>query len=61
MSVFDTFRKKKRKDRFDTVRMYFRQLPQVADVPEVIKMSESEYDAHVKEYNKAFRGPMKGS
>lgn len=60
-AAFDTFRKKKRKDRFGTVRMYFRQLPEVADVPEVVRLTESEYMAHVKTYNTAFREAMKGS
>lgn len=60
-AIFDTFRKKKRKDRFDTVMMYFKQLPEVANVPEVVKLSESEYKAHVKAYKKAFREAMKSS
>ena len=60
-AAFETFRKKKRKDRFDTVRMYFEQLEEVADIPEVFSMTESEYKAHVKEYNKAFRAAMKDS
>jgi hypothetical protein len=60
-AAFDTFRKKKRKDRFDTVRMYFRQLPEVAHIPEVVKLTESEYKAHLKAYHKAFREATKRS
>ncbi len=60
-AAFETFRKKKRKDRFDTVRMYFGQLPEVDNVPELVRLTESEYKSHVKEYNKAFREAMKGS
>lgn len=60
-AAFDSFRKKKRKDRFETVRMYFRQFPEIADIPQVVKLTESEYNAHVKAYNKAFREAMKGS
>jgi hypothetical protein len=60
-AAFDSFRKKKRKDRFDSVRMYFRQFPEVTDTPQVVKLTESEYNAHVEAYHKAFHEAMKGS
>ena len=60
-ATFDAFRKKKRKDRFDTVRMYFRQLPTVADVPEAVNLTEQEYRVHVSGYKRAFREAMKDS
>ena len=60
-AAFDAFRKRKRKDRFDTVRMYFQQLPEVGVVPEGVKLTKSEYDSHVKENNKACRKAMEGN
>ena len=40
---FDAFRKKKRKDKFKTVRLYFKQLPTVMEIPEVVSLSEEQY------------------
>lgn len=42
---FDAYRKKKRKNKFETVMMYFKQLPTVAEVPKVVSLSEEEYSA----------------
>ncbi len=35
---FDAFRKKKRKNKFETVKMYFRQLPDVFEIPKVVSL-----------------------
>ena len=51
---FDVFRKKKRKSKFKMVRMYFRQLPTVTDIPRIISLSDNEYRAHILEYRRAF-------
>ena len=56
---FDAFRKKRRKDRFDTVAMYFRNLSDVTQAPQTIKMTDKEYMAHVKEYRSTFREAMR--
>lgn len=51
---FESFRKMKRKDRFETARMYFRQLPAPGRIPKKIRLTEKEYDAHYKAYQKSF-------
>jgi hypothetical protein len=60
-AAFNAFRKKIRKVRFDAVMMYFRQLPEVAVIPDVVKLTEVEYDAHVKAYSKTIRKTTKRS
>ncbi len=52
--AFDAFRKKKRKRKFVTVRMYFEQLPPLADVPRTIRLTEAQYKAHIQAYRRAF-------
>lgn len=47
---FAALRKKKRKDRFDTVHAFFDQLHYVDKVPEVIRLTETEYKIHLKAY-----------
>jgi hypothetical protein len=51
---FDAFRKKKRKNKFNTVRIYFEQLPSVAKIPKVITLTEEQYQHHLKEKRIAF-------
>ena len=51
---YDEFQKRKRKNRFDAVKMYFKQLPEVDDVPQVITFTKEQYDAHVEENSRAF-------
>jgi hypothetical protein len=58
-AAFEAFRKRKRKDRFDAVRMYFQQLSAVADVPIMVELTDQEYKAHVNEYNRVFREAAK--
>jgi len=52
---FDEFRKKVRKDRFDTVRLYFAKLPAPSRVPHAVCFSDSEYKTHVRAYHSLFR------
>jgi hypothetical protein len=51
---FDAFRKKRRKDRFDVVRLYFRQFSRIHAPPKVISLTEEQYEAHIREYATAF-------
>ncbi len=55
---FDAFRKKKRKDKNNTVMMYFKQLPSIAEIPKVISLTEEQYKVHVKENSMAFDKAM---
>lgn len=59
--AFDVFRKKKRKNKFETVRMYFGQLPDFAGSAAVIRLSEDEYNAHVDENTRAFAQALQRS
>ncbi|MHC4777122.1 MAG: hypothetical protein ACYTFG_00950 [Planctomycetota bacterium] len=49
---FDAFRKRRRKSKFETVRLYFSQLDRLPDIPETITMTREEYDGHVREYRR---------
>jgi hypothetical protein len=51
---YDEFQKRKRKNRFDAVKMYFKQLPGIANLSQVIAFTEEQYDAHVEENSRAF-------
>lgn len=51
---FSVFHKKKRKNKFDTARMYFQHLPKVADIPKAVELTEQAYKTCVKEYSGAF-------
>ncbi|HSS64507.1 MAG TPA: hypothetical protein VLS27_08730 [Gammaproteobacteria bacterium] len=59
--AFDVFRKKKRKNKFETVRMYFGQLPEVAGPAAAIRLSEDEYNAYVEENSRAFAQALRYS
>lgn len=59
--AFDEFKKKKRKNKFDLARMYFGQLPVVAEVPRVIELTEAEHEEHIKAYRKDFAEALKRS
>lgn len=54
-AAFDAFRKKKRKGRFENVRLYFEQLPEVTEVPTLIRLTAEAYEGHMREYRRAFR------
>ena len=49
---FDIFRKKKRKSKFTTVRMYFEQFNPPTDLPNFIELSEEIYTSELKKYRK---------
>lgn len=61
---FAAFRKKKRKDRFETVQLFFRGLLKIGRVPSVVKLSQPEYDRHLKKYRdsipKKYLRPRRG-
>lgn len=61
MSAFEAFKNKKRKNKFDLVSLYFKQLPKVAEAALVVEFSEDEYRAHVKENARAFQEALKRS
>jgi len=52
--AFDTYRKKKRKRKFVTVRKFFQELPSVSDIPRLIRLTEAQYQNHIKTYQRAF-------
>ena len=49
---FDAFRKKKRKGKFEIVRMYFEQCDLSAEPPHVIGISKELYSSELKKYKK---------
>jgi len=51
---FDAFRKKKRKDRFDVARLYFRALPRPVEISRVVRLTANEYKSLYKEYERSF-------
>ncbi len=59
--TFDSFKKKRRKNKFDLVTLYFRQLPAISDPATVVELTEDEYKAHYKAYAKAFEEALKRS
>lgn len=58
---FDAFKKKKRKNKFDLVTLYFSQLPAISEPATVVELTEDEYKAHYKAYTKAFEEALKRS
>ncbi len=52
--AFDTFRKRRRKNKFAAAKMYFEQVPRPARVPSVVRLTEAQYAAHVQAYHQAF-------
>ena len=56
---FDDFRRKKRKDRFDTVHAFFDKLIYADEAPAIIRLTESEYKIHLKEYYGIFSRTMR--
>ena len=51
---FEAFRKKKRKSKFEIVRMYFEKCALPTDISNVICISEDSYAAEYTKYTKAF-------
>jgi len=49
---FDIFRKKKRKSKFKTVRMYFKQFTPPTDLPNIIELSKEKYTSELNKYRK---------
>lgn len=49
-AAFEAFREKKRKDKFETVRMFFEDLDRPEDVAEVVVLEDSAYRACLKAY-----------
>ncbi len=52
---FDAFRKQKRKSKFVTVRLFFKQFGSIPNSPQVITLSEEEYRMHLQEYRRSFK------
>jgi hypothetical protein len=53
---FDSLRRKRRKDRFKTVELYFRQFAELGDPPRRLSITDSEYRIHNAEYRRIFEG-----
>ena len=51
---FDSFRKKKRKSKFKSVRMYFERFNPLPAIPQVIELSQETYAAELANYEKTF-------
>ena len=51
---FEAFRKKKRKNKFEIVRMYFEKCTLPTDISNIICISEDSYAAEYAKYTKAF-------
>jgi len=49
---FDKFRKKKRKSKFKTVRMYFKQFNKPTNLPKLIELSKEIYTSELNKYRK---------
>ena len=53
---FDSFRRKRRQDRFKTVELYFRQFSDLGEPPRQFVITDSEYRIHNAEYRKGLEG-----
>ena len=51
---FDAFRKKKRRNKFKTARLYFEQYDLPTNIPNVISISQERYAEEYAKYSKAF-------
>ena len=51
---FDAFRKKKRKSKFVAARLFFKQFGSIPDPLRAIRISEEEYQRHLKDYRRSF-------
>ncbi len=51
---FDKYRKKKRKNKFETVSMYFTQYIPLPDVPVIVEVSEETYSTELTKYKESF-------
>jgi hypothetical protein len=52
--AFDAFRKRRRKNKFAVVKLYFKQVPRPASVPGAVRLTEAQYKAHIQAYHQAF-------
>ncbi len=59
--AFDIFKKRKRKNKFDLVTLYFKQLPEISKPDTIAELTEDEYKAHYRSYKKAFEEAPKKS
>ena len=51
---FDAFRKKKRKSKFKSVRMYFERFSPLPETPQLIELSQETYAVELANYEKSF-------
>jgi hypothetical protein len=51
---FDTYRKKKRKGRFQIARMYFEQFDLPRRAPRTVRLTEARYASELKKYRDSF-------
>lgn len=58
-SDFENFLKKRKRNKFDVVRLYFERLPGIGDVARKVQLSDDQFDAHVSEYRRMLRRASK--
>lgn len=52
---FDVFLERRKRDKFETIRVYFQRLPQIINVPAELRLSDEQCEDYLAEYRSSFR------